>query len=45
MGDIGQPQKEIEFEPLEEPLTVPPVTAPEPEKVPVPVRRKEEVPG
>lgn len=31
MGDIGKPEKEIEFEPLEEPLTVP-TTTPAPEK-------------
>lgn len=29
MGDIGEPQKEIELEPLEEPTRVP-----QPEKVP-----------
>ena len=36
MGVIGEPQREIEFEPIEAP-----VEAPEPEQVPVP----EEVPA
>lgn len=31
MGDIGEPQREITFEPLEEPV---PVGAPVPEQVP-----------
>lgn len=33
MGDIGNPVKHIELEPLEEPIRVP-VTAPAPEEVP-----------
>jgi hypothetical protein len=36
MGNVGEPQREIEFEPIEEPITVP-----EPEQEPVP----EEVPA
>lgn len=37
-GDIGSEPFEIEFEPLEEPATVPePITAPTPERVPVAV--------
>jgi len=36
MGDVGEPLRHIELEPIETPLTVPaePVTVPEPEVVP-----------
>jgi hypothetical protein len=34
LGDIGVPQHEIEFEPLEEPVEVPVTVPAEPEKVP-----------
>ena len=39
MGQIGNPQKEIEFEPLpaSEPVHEPAAPAPEPERVPEPV--------
>lgn len=33
MGDIGQPQKEIEFEPMPDDIPVPEIV-PEPQKVP-----------
>jgi hypothetical protein len=33
-GNIGQPQREIELEPLEEPIPEP-ITVPEPERTPV----------
>lgn len=36
MGDIGEDQKEIEFEPLTSPSVPEPVTAPTPVPVPVP---------
>ncbi len=37
MGDIGADPREIEFEPIEQPISVPePVQVPVPEKVPVP---------
>lgn len=36
-GDIGADPHEVEFEPIEEPSSVPePVRVPEPERVPVP---------
>lgn len=34
MGDIGEPLKHIELEPIEIPSTVPVTTPAEPEKVP-----------
>lgn len=34
MAEIGEPVKEVEFEPLEEPLSVPVPEPAEPEKVP-----------
>jgi hypothetical protein len=36
MGDIGDNPREIEFEPIEAPISVPEPAAPTPEKVPVP---------
>lgn len=34
MGDIGEPKREVEFEPLTAPSVPEPIRTPEPEKVP-----------